>query len=93
MPTLDIVSATGVIPNTKISNIVIERIAGEISAPDIFFDAAIDVVANDPAFLVMGMIVIGVIGGGTESSHLNEFATESNMRKPKATPDKAAIAK
>jgi hypothetical protein len=41
-----------VIPNRKIGDVVIERVAGEVATPDVIIDGAIDVVANNEATLI-----------------------------------------
>ena len=85
--------ATDEIPDAEVSNVVVQGIAGEIAAPDVFFDAAVDVVTNDAAFVVVRVIVIDVVGRGAKGGNLDDLAAESHVRQPEPAPDKTAVRK
>ena len=90
--TFHILEAARVIPNAKISDVVVQRIAGEIAPPDILIDRAVDIVSKDTAFLIVGGVVVFMIRGSPESGDLNDLPTKTNMRQPESTPYQAAIA-
>jgi len=84
---LDIANAARVVPNTEIGDVVIERITGEVAAPDILLDRAIDIIADNSAFLIVRVIVIFVNGGGAERCHFDHLPAESDMSESKAATD------
>src|SRR5262249_37428650 len=46
---LDVFEAADVIPEREVRDVVVERVRGEVTAPDIVVDGAVDVVAQDAA--------------------------------------------
>ena len=92
---LDVFHATGVIPDTEVGNIVIERVAGEIASPDIFVDRAINIVTKNPALVIEGRVNIGifVIRGSPKGCDLDDLPPEAHMRQAKTPPDQPAVAK
>ena len=46
---LHILEAAAVVPHREVGDVVVQRIAGEVAAPDILVDAAVHVVAQDAA--------------------------------------------
>jgi hypothetical protein len=73
---LDVTNAIGIVPNTKIRDVVIESIAAEITPPDVFLNSAVDIVTNDATFIVVRGIVIDMVSSRTESRNLDNLAAE-----------------
>ena len=69
---LEIGHATGIIDDREVGDIVIERIDREIAAQRVFFNVAIDIVAQQPA--LVGLLLLTQLGilPGTEGRHLDE---------------------
>ena len=90
---LYVFDAADEVPDAVVRDIVVERIAGEVTAPDVCLDATVDVVADNAAFVVMGMVVIGMVGGRPKGGYLDDLAAETHVRQPEPPPDQAAIRK
>ena len=89
----DVIEATGVVPNTEIRNVVVQRIAREITAPDVFLDAAVHVIADDSALVIVGMVVVRMICGGTKRRNFDDLPAEAHVREPESPTDETAIRK
>ena len=89
---IDVAHAVDVVPDAEVGNVVIERIAGEVAAPDVLFDGAVDVVAQDTAFVVVRNVVVLVNGGGPKGRYFDDLAAESHMCEPEPPADEPAIA-
>ncbi len=76
----DVRDTAHVVPDTEVTDVVVERIAGEVTAPDVLIDAAVDIVANDPSLLVMLDIIALIDGSGPEGGDLDDLAAKANMR-------------
>jgi hypothetical protein len=95
-----VLDAAHVIPDRVILDVVVERVGGEIAAPHVFFDRAVEVVAQDAAVLVdramlgfidaMVFVHLGVCGA--ERRHLDDLVAEAHVRQVKPAADQAAIA-
>src|SRR5210317_1655962 len=59
----DVLEPARVIPNAEIGNVVIQRIAREITPPDILVNGTIDVIPQDAPFVIAVMIVVFTDGG------------------------------
>jgi len=93
----DVVYAVGVVENTFADRIVIQGVDGEVAALRVFFQRAIDVVAQDAPALVAGrlvavflFVVLRVIGA--EGRDFDDFATKVDMHQFEATTDDPRIA-
>lgn len=93
----NVVYAVGVIENALADRIVIQGVDGEVAALRVFFQGAVDVVAqNPPAFVTRRLITVfivfvyGVIGA--EGRDFNDFATEMDMHQFEATANDPRIA-
>ena len=62
-------------------------------SPDVFFNAAVNIVANNAAGIVMRNIISLMYRGGSTRSHLDDFSAEPNMRKAKSPSDQTAVVK
>ena len=49
----EILRAADVVPDRKVGDVVVERVDGEIAPPDVLLDAAVDVVAQQPAVRIV----------------------------------------
>ncbi len=61
----DIFLTADVVPERKVGDVVVERVAGEIPAPHVRVDRAVDVVANDSPGLIrhpLGIVIRGGVG-------------------------------
>ena len=84
--------AAGVVPDAEIRDVVVQRIAGEIAAPDVLVNGAIDVIAQDAALVVAVMIVVIVNCRSTKSGHLDDLASEAHVCEAEAAADQTTIA-
>ena len=89
----NILHAIGVIPNTKVSDVVVKRIAGEVAAPHVLIDTAVNVVTNDAPFVIMRDIVGSVIRGRPEGRSFDDLATEAHMCQSKPPADQTTVIK
>ena len=91
-PVPDIIEPTRVVPDAEIGNVVVQRVAGEIPAPDIFVNGAVDVVAQDSSLIVTVVIVVFADRRSAKCCNLDNLASEAHVRESEAAPDKPAIA-
>ena len=49
----DVGDAAGEIPDREVLDVVVERVAGEVAAPDVLVDRAVDVVAQQPTAMIV----------------------------------------
>src|SRR5690606_22882590 len=52
-PEAHVLDASNVVPDAEVGNVVIQRVTGEIPAPDVFFDLPVDVVAENSSFEIV----------------------------------------
>jgi hypothetical protein len=86
--------ATRVVPDTEIRDVVVERITGEVAAPDVAINVAINVVTQESAAVILDAVVIDFSmvlivdfirsSGRSESRHFNDFIAEVHMRQPES---------
>ena len=93
MAILEILQPTDIINNRKVSNIVEERINGEV-APESILTRCAELILNKKAvFPGIFRQFIGV-GVAPEGGDLNDqVATEPDMGEPKPAPDQETVAK
>lgn len=94
----DVVYAVGVIEDAFADRIVIQGIDGEVAALRVFFQRAVDVVAQDAPALVAGRLVavflfIALRVIGPESRHFDDFAAEMDMDQLEAPANDPGVAK
>ena len=75
----------------EISNIVVERIDGEVTAQRVLFDIAPHVVPQQQAIvrLVSDMVAVLVLGFTTEGGHLDDFAAKAHVNDAEAAANQA----
>ena len=93
----DVVYAVGVVKNALADRIVVQGVDGEVAALRVFFQRAVDVIAQDaPAFItgrlvaVFFLVVLRVIGA--EGRDFDDFATKVNVHQLESTTDDPRIA-
>ena len=73
-----------VVPDREVLDVVVERVRGEVAPPDVFLDAAVEVVAEYPAVLVVrstkvqaeqllaapGLALVIRAGAGVDNIHM-----------------------
>ena len=62
-PRRDVLDATRVIPDREVRDVVVQRVRGEIPAPDVIVDGAVSVVAQDAPVFVGDAVFIVLVGG------------------------------
>ena len=75
----------------EVSNIVVERIDGKVTAQCVFFDIAPYVVPQQQAIvrLVSDMVAVLVLGFAAERRYLDDFAAKAYMHDSKAAANQA----
>jgi len=91
------VHAVGVIENALTDRIVIQSVDGEVAALRVFFQGAVDVVAQNPPALVARRLVAVLVVFidrviGAEGRDFDDFATEMNVHQFEAATDDPRIA-
>jgi hypothetical protein len=99
---LHVRGAADVVPHREVRDVVVERVRGEVAAPDVVVDRAVDVVAEDPPALVVrarvvDFAVVLVVDlrrrrGRAERGDLDDLVAEVHVREPEAAPDQSAVA-
>ena len=90
---LYVVDAADKVPDAVVGDVVVQRIAREVTSPYIFFDAAVNVVTNDSAFIIVRMVIIRMVSGSTKGGNLDNLPAETHVCQPEAPPDEAAVRK
>ena len=90
---LHILESIDVVPNAEIRDVVIECVAGEIAAPDIFVDAAINIVSKYAAPVIVCNIgvFLAAISRCPKCRNFDDLPAEAYVCKSKSTPNKAAV--
>ncbi len=93
----DVMYAVGVVEDALADRIVIQGVDGEVAALRVFFQGAIDVVAqNPPALVARGLVAVFLVFVdrviGAEGRDLNDFATEMDMHQLETAADDSRIA-
>jgi hypothetical protein len=78
----DVFDTAGVIPDREVGDVVVQRVRGEVAAPHVVVDVAVDVVAQDAAVFVGDavLVVIVVAGAGMARAialHQRRYAVEA----------------
>src|SRR5690606_17793702 len=93
---LDVAQAVGEVMQAEITDVVVQRIAGEVAPQGVFLNGAVDIVAQDlaagAAAAVAVILVLFLAGDGAESGHFDHFALEAYVHQPEATTDDAGAA-
>jgi hypothetical protein len=62
-PRADVFDAADVIPDREVLDVVVERVAGEVSSPHVLVDRAVHVVSQEPSAIVVQAVVVARISG------------------------------
>lgn len=93
----NVVHAVGVIEDALAHRVVIQGVDGEVAALRVFFQGAVDVIAQDASALVARRLVAVFVFVvlrmvGAEGRHLDDLATEVDMHQLETSPDDPRIA-
>ena len=91
---VDVLNAIDMIDHREIGDVVVECVDGEVTAKGVFFQAAVDIVADNAPFrihmaLPAARFILRV--QCAESRHFNDLPAEHHMRETEAAADQPAI--
>ena len=97
---LRVLDAADVVPDREVLDVVVQRVGGEVAAPDVFVDRAVEVVAQDAAALVEhavaafvdAVVLVDRRVRGAEGRDLDDLVAEAHVREVEAAADQPAVA-
>lgn len=93
----NVVDTMRVVEDALAARVVIQRVDGEVAALGVFFEGAVDVVAQDAsAFVMRRLLVVGAClldMAGAEGRYFDDFAAKVHMHQLEAPADHPGIAK